>query len=255
MRHKKYLRRGSDPTADLLLPRLRNKDKRNFLSPTDCARLLAAPKRFTDRPYLVLRDTAVISMALDVGMRASELSGLDVDSIMWDFPAAGLTTIKVLGKGGQTRMLALDKSVEALRAYLAIRNELLQDPSEPALFLALTSKGGRLLRTGVTSMIHRHGRAIGLRTYTHLLRHTYATLSLFAGSELVAIQATLGHASAATTGIYLHPDLEHQRRRGREHLQQPEVRKEQAQRAELPRQAFSTRRDTLRNRLTERRPR
>lgn len=273
LQHKKHLRQYINPTAGLLLPTLRVNPPQ-FLTQAQCNALLASPARSEkkEQPLLVLRDTAMLSVLLDTGMRASEIAGLNLDSVLWDFPQAGQTAVWVNGKGQHRRLLPLKKSVAPLRAYLARRHELLlTDPQEPALFVSLL-RGRRLLRSCVAQMVSKHARAVGIKAHTHLLRHTYATLSLLAGSELVAVQRILGHADPKTTSIYLHPTLEHldnrgqehlrepAERRGQEHLREPGAHQEQAQAHREPHRAprpegYSTRRDTLRHRLTERRPR
>lgn len=57
-------------------------------------------------------------------------------------------------------------------------------------------------------MLKRMANVAGLtrRVYPHLLRHTFATEAVRHGARVHALQSVLGHASLATTSIYLHAD-------------------------------------------------
>jgi site-specific recombinase XerC len=48
------------------------------------------------------------------------------------------------------------------------------------------------------------GKMYGRKRGAHRLRHTFATLLLDRSHDLKAVQLQLGHASAATTQVYLH---------------------------------------------------
>jgi len=143
------------------------------------------------------------------GLRRAELCGLDVDRV-------DLTNnlVRVWGKGGKERLVPMgSRAAEAIRAYLARREELLRvrtsRPQAPeALFL--NRFGGRLTGRSVARLLDRHIEACALtrRVSPHALRHTFATHLLGGGADLRSIQEMLGHASLSTTQKYTHLGVE-----------------------------------------------
>lgn len=69
--------------------------------------------------------------------------------------------------------------------------------------------GGPLDPSAIWRAVAQAYRAVGVRgANVHSLRHTHARRLLASGADLAAVQHQLGHASLATTGIYLKPTLE-----------------------------------------------
>lgn len=150
-----------------------------------------------------LRDRAMLETLYGCGLRASELTALNLDDVHFD---AGY--VRCLGKGRKERVVPLGQpAAEALRRYLSEERPLLQkDPSERALFL--TRRGARCDRRGVWRLVRNAGRtaAVGIPLHPHLLRHSFATHLLQNDAPLRVIQEMLGHADIATTQIYTHVD-------------------------------------------------
>ena len=71
---------------------------------------------------------------------------------------------------------------------------------------ASRTRGGFLTPTQVRRLVYRAARDASLdgRPSPHWLRHAHATHALERGAPIHLVQATLGHASVATTGRYLH---------------------------------------------------
>jgi integrase/recombinase XerC len=156
-----------------------------------------------------LRDRAVLEVLYGSGLRVSELCGLDLADV-----DLGGGEARVLGKGKKERVVPLGgKSIEALRAWLAVRGEVVhpkkktQDPK--ALFLS--PRGARLGVRAVQSLVHKYGALGAGRAdlHPHALRHTCATHMLGGGADLRAIQEMLGHSSLSTTQRYTHVSVEH----------------------------------------------
>ena len=155
---------------------------------------------------LGLRDRALLELLYGAGLRAAEACALDVTSLDG-------RTVRVIGKGGKTRLLPIgEPAADAVNAWLARgRPELITPASPPALLLS--ARGNRLDTSGVRRALHRRLRAVGLEGHgPHALRHAYATHMLEGGGDLRAIQELLGHASLATTEVYTHLGLPHLRR-------------------------------------------
>ena len=150
---------------------------------------------------LELRDRAIFEVAYAAGLRAEELTMLDVGDANFD-----AEELRVHGKGGRERVVPVgEQAWRALGAYLDRGRPLLADESraaEPAIFL---SKSGRRLgtpdlRRRLRGWANRAGTPPGATPHT--LRHSFATHLLEGGADLRTIQELLGHATISTTQTY-----------------------------------------------------
>lgn len=192
------------PTADLPLPA---KPARlpDVISVEAAARLL--DQSFPRTPS-GLRDRAILETLYGCGLRASELCGLDLRSVVLDE-----ALLRVHGKGEKERVVpVMGTAAAALSAYLEQgRGELVGRRPTQAVFLNV--RGGRLSRQSVHAIVERYGRVAGIEgLHPHTLRHSYATHLLEGGADLRAVQELLGHANIATTQLYTHVDRSHIRR-------------------------------------------
>lgn len=152
---------------------------------------------------LAIRDRAILELFYSSGLRLSELTGLNVDSLTSE------TEIRVLGKGNKERQLPVGrKAAEALNKWLAIRNHFAAQ-DEPALFVS--QRGNRLSARSVQQRLRHWVVKQGLDTHVHphMLRHSFASHMLESSSDLRAVQELLGHADISTTQIYTHLDFQH----------------------------------------------
>ena len=157
------------------------------------------------------RDRAILELLYASGIRISELVGLDVDALYLD---GENPRIKVFGKGSKERVVPIhDQCRETLLFYLEnVRPWYIRDKSGEALFLNYHHGGARLTRMGAYLVVKKWAKAIGLPDLSpHHLRHTFATLLLEGGADLISISTFLGHASVATTQIYTHVSVAHLR--------------------------------------------
>ena len=150
------------------------------------------------------RDTCILTLFLNCGMRLSELCGISLNDLKQE-------TLTVLGKGAKERTIYLNSAcLEALDDWLEVRNNLkgLKDPT--ALFT--TRLGTRISNKMVQVVVKRFIRQSGLdpaRYSTHKLRHTAATLMYKYGkTDIRVLQKILGHESVSTTEIYTHVDAD-----------------------------------------------
>jgi integrase/recombinase XerD len=179
-----------------------------FLTDDEVDALLAACDRsnWTGR-----RDHAMLTLAIQTGLRISELTGLTCAD-------AVLTTgahVRCIGKGRKQRHTPLlPLTVEVLRTWLAERRG---SPGEP---LFPTRTGRQLSRDAIERRISTHVRAAAqlcpsLRTKkvsAHTLRHTTAMRLLLSGVNVTVIALWLGHEQVTTTNIYLHADMSQKER-------------------------------------------
>jgi integrase/recombinase XerC len=160
--------------------------------------LVEAPR---DDDLSSLRDRAILETLYSCGIRASELTGLDVGEVNLE---EGLA--RVLGKGGKERVVPIGSYARrAIAAYLAARNQ----PGHNAP-LFLNARGGRLTSRSVGRIVDKYILKLATikKISPHTLRHTFATHLLESGADLRAIQELLGHASLSTTQKYTHVSID-----------------------------------------------
>jgi len=161
------------------------------------------PKRDTTGIALVLRDRAILEMMYATGARASEICGLNLDSVNFDYGF-----VRCYGKRMKERLVPVGKrAIEALKDYMEQGRTLLsKDQAESALFLSRTGK--RLTRQMLWNLVRDCAlkAGIGIPVHPHMLRHSFASHMLAGGADLRAVQIMLGHADISTTEIYTHVD-------------------------------------------------
>jgi integrase/recombinase XerD len=175
----------------------------SFLTPDEVDALLAAPDRTR---WIGRRDHALLLVAVQTGLRASELIGLTCGDVHLGSGAH----VRCTGKGRKQRGTPLGAEASAvLAAWLRERRGRSSDPVFP------TSTGRALSLDAVQLVVARHTKAASRHCPTlvakpvspHTLRHTTAMRLLHAGVDTSVIALWLGHESAETTQIYLHADL------------------------------------------------
>ncbi|GAA4264340.1 tyrosine-type recombinase/integrase [Dactylosporangium darangshiense] len=180
-------------------------DKRTitFLNDTEIDALLAAPdpKRWEGR-----RDKAMIALAVQTGLRVSELTSLNCADISLGTGAA----VRCEGKGRKHRTIPLGNPVQTLlQSWMRERAGRPGDPLFP------TRTGRRLSRDAVAQRLNTHtktavNRCPSLRDkdiHPHVLRHSCAMSLLQAGVDTTVIALWLGHASVRSTDAYVHADM------------------------------------------------
>lgn len=174
-----------------------------FLTDNEVDALLATPDRSL---WIGRRDHALLLVAIQTGLRVSELIGLRRQDI-----ALGRGPhLRCEGKGRKERITPLTRQTAAvLRAWIDEQHGQPIDPLFPA------SHGGHLSRDAVERLLSKHAQAAqrscpslsGKRLSPHTLRHTSAMRLLHAGVDTTVIALWLGHETTRTTQVYLHADL------------------------------------------------
>jgi site-specific recombinase XerD len=128
------------------------------------------------RELAARRDTAIIRLLLDTGMRRNELAALRVVDI--DFE---LNVAVVVGKGRRPRACPFGrKTARDLDRYLRERAKH-RDSSSPALWLG---HAGAMTDSGIYQVVRDRSEAAGIgKVYTHLFRHTFAHQWLSQGGQ------------------------------------------------------------------------
>ncbi len=142
-----------------------------------------------------VRDRAILKLIYILGLRISELVGLN-----WsDFkPTRDSVTVTVFGKGHKTRTLLITHQ---------LWSELQQLPrSDKTEAVFLSRFGNRLDRHAIHRLIKKAVEKAGINPHTsaHWLRHAHACHSLNNGAGIDLVMKSLGHSSLAVTSRYLH---------------------------------------------------
>lgn len=151
-----------------------------------------------------IRDKAMIELMYSSGLRLSEITSLNTDSI--DFTNR---SILVMGKGKKQRYLPVGKqAIDAIQLWIKAKKNFAKC-SDNALFL--NRFGERLSNRSVQTRLNYWAKylAINCKVSPHMLRHSCATHLLEASGDLRAVQEFLGHEDIATTQIYTNVDFEH----------------------------------------------
>jgi integrase/recombinase XerD len=193
----------------LAIPPKRHENKLlTYLTDDEVDTLLAAcdPATWTGR-----RDRAMLTLAVQTGLRVSELAAITCTDVLLGTGA----NVHTHGKGRKQRRTPLVSStVEVLRSWLTESEGTGTDPLFP------TSTGRHLSRDAIEHRItHYHSiaaeRCPSLRTKhitAHTLRHTCAMRLLLQGVDVTVIALWLGHSQISTTNVYLHADMNQKER-------------------------------------------
>jgi site-specific recombinase XerD len=174
-----------------------------FLNRPEIDALLAAPDQ---RTWLGRRDHALLLVAVQTGLRLSELTGLRTQDVQLQTGAY----VRCLGKGRKERCTPLTKhTVAVLKSWLDESNKNDGD------WLFPSGRGGRLSADAVQYLLKKYVTLAGRdcpslrkkRVSPHVLRHAAAMELLQAGVDRSVIALWLGHESIETTQIYIDADL------------------------------------------------
>ncbi|MBE6201212.1 MAG: tyrosine recombinase [Rikenellaceae bacterium] len=151
------------------------------------------------------RDRAIFEMLYSCGLRASELTALNIDNLYTDEQV-----VRIVGKGNKQRLVPLSpEALRQLKLYLSTRPQFATQASQGALFV--NQRGGRLSRMSVFNIVCKAVSDAGINKEIspHTLRHSFATHLLEGGASIRQVQQLLGHESITTTEIYTHLDRRH----------------------------------------------
>jgi integrase/recombinase XerD len=174
-----------------------------YLTEQEITALLAAPDQAT---WTGRRDHALLMLACQTGLRATELTGLTIG----DAHLGTGAHVSCLGKGRKQRITPLTAATTAvLGGWLAERGGLPADP------LFITRRGTPLSRDALERRIARYTGIAAQscpalrekKVSPHVLRHSAAMRLLNAGVDTSVIALWMGHEDVATTQVYIHADL------------------------------------------------
>ena len=175
----------------------------HYLTRPEVDALLAAPDQAT---WSGRRDHALLLLAVQTGLRVSELTGLT----QRDVHCGAGAHVYVLGKGRKERCTPLTKQTAAvLQAWL-------KEPKRGEGQIVFPNRqGSKMSNDGVQYLLAQHTKVARVycpslmkkKVTPHILRHSAAMELLQAGVDTAVIALWLGHESVETTQIYLEADL------------------------------------------------
>ncbi len=137
-------------------------------------KLKAVLKACSDKSFEGVRDTAMIRLLIDTGMRRGELAGIKVTDVDWDE-----SVVTVLGKGSRHRTVPFgDKSAVALDKYVRLRARHRHAGSDKLW----VGQHGAVTGNGIMQIVRKRGEQAGIEgLYPHMLRHGFAHAWLYKG--------------------------------------------------------------------------
>lgn len=174
-----------------------------FLTRPEIDVLLAAPDKKT---WAGRRDHAFLLLAIQTGLRLSEMINLRWEDIILDKGAH----VRCYGKGRKERCTPLTKQTVAVMKFWSREQK-----GKPEEIVFPNARGGQLSSDGGQYLVEKHFKNAQLkcpslkkkRVTPHVLRHTTAMELLQAGVDKSVIALWLGHESVETTQIYLDANL------------------------------------------------
>jgi integrase/recombinase XerD len=188
----------------LAIPRKRHaRPLIDFLTHAEMEAMLATTGR---QSWIGCRDYLFLLIAMQTGMRLSELTGLRHQDVMLGTGAH----VRCEGKGRKERCTPLTKSAAKMLATW-IKDQGQNDSQ----FLFPSVRGGRLSADAVQHLVRKYAAAatkacpsIAKKNVSpHVLRHSTAMELLQAGIDRSMIAIWLGHESVETTQIYLDANI------------------------------------------------
>jgi integrase/recombinase XerD len=153
-----------------------------------------------------LRDRAILSVGLQVGLRRAEIAALKVGDLHQN---RGFDSLKVARKGGRRDALAINPQTAArIKAYLEIAGHA--GDADGAMFRPLRHNGKRqeerwrMDPDAIDRVVRKYAATLGLdRGYSaYSMRATFITTALENGAQLEDVQKAAGHRDPSTTKLY-----------------------------------------------------
>lgn len=201
----KYLLRightGTDITARIIAPKI-DKPLPVFFKEDEMQR--ATTREQVDDDFTSVRNTLIIELLYQTGMRRAELLGVKCSDV--DF---SLKQIRVLGKRNKERVIPLSDALLAqIQRYIDFRDSLPVQNNNGELLL--NERGKPLSENALYLLVKERMAEVSTlkKLSPHVLRHTFATTMLDNGADINTIKTIMGHANLAATQVYTHTTFE-----------------------------------------------
>jgi len=184
-------------------PRVPTESSSECLTQQEAERIISQ----ADKGTLVgKRDKAILLLALNNGLRRSEITNARVCDLKQD---GSYFILSIVGKGGKQRIAKLKPQVwDAIQVYLIARG----DSNPEAHIFVSHSRGrclwqkseGKITGEGIRLLVKKYAKRAGItkRLFPHALRSSFTTLAIEGGAKIHQVQAALGHSKITTTERY-----------------------------------------------------
>lgn len=141
-----------------------------------------------------LKHKLVVELFYSSGLRLQELIDLRREDIDFDRDVINIRK----GKGKRDRIILLSHFIKKDLLKYYSKYEFMNK------YLFEGRKGSKYSKKSVQKILERFGKKVGIAITPHMLRHSFATHLLEAGTDIRYIQKLLGHSDLKTTEIYTH---------------------------------------------------
>ncbi|MBL7007211.1 MAG: tyrosine recombinase [Spirochaetia bacterium] len=188
--------RADNPTDKIESPGTSRKLP-GVLTVTEVEKILACIPKNTK---IGIRDRALFELIYSAGLRASEASGLKMNSLFLNE-----NLLRVIGKRDKERIIPLgNRAVFELKRYFLESRPLFSSEKRVTEAVFLSTRGKALHRKSIWVRLQKYADEADLAAKVHTLRHSFATHLLNGGADLREVQELLGHSDISTTQIYTH---------------------------------------------------
>lgn len=192
---------SQNPTDELRVAKpIKNRIPTHFTE-EEVQRLIKMPDR---RTILGKRDTVILALLANTGMRREELVILKMDSFIYHtekHKQKAKVYVKILGKGNKERMVRVhDDLLPYLEDWVKVR------PQGDHDYFLTNKDGERISVKALRYLMQKHGKAAGIskeKLHPHSFRHTFCINLAMAEVPLHVIQELTGHKMLNTLRIYL----------------------------------------------------
>jgi site-specific recombinase XerD len=200
----RYGHAEKNPVSEVERPAINRREGSTLaFSQEQARRLLDLPSETT---LDGLRDRAILSVGLQLGLRRAEIASLKVGDLHQN---RGYDSLRIIRKGGRRDALAIHpNAAKRIRDYLQMAGH--SDDLDGPMFRPLShNRKLQEARRGmnpdaIDRVLRKHAAAIGLGVgfSAHSMRATFITTALENGCSLEDVQRAAGHAEPGTTKLY-----------------------------------------------------
>lgn len=189
---------SSNPFDEINLPRPRYSDHR-ALKGEEIKKIMGSVAQYSQNPFLLKRDMAIIGMLTFCGLRRNELLALEIRDIdVW----SGLIVVR-----GETSKSKITRKIPInlhLRLYLSeyLEERKKRNSKSPYFFLSQNADLP-LTHHGLKHWVERLSKLSGVKFHVHRFRHTFATNLAMQDVGVAKIQRLMGHSDIKMTSAYL----------------------------------------------------
>ncbi|HIP40415.1 MAG TPA: hypothetical protein EYG88_13755 [Desulfocapsa sulfexigens] len=189
-----------NPMEEIREPKQDKTIPRDILTKPEITKLLDQPNLST---RIGIRDRTVLELFYSTGIRLQELCKLSI----FDIDLQGKMVRINQGKGRKDRVVPMGRhAVRFLREYITKIRPKFSKKNRKSRVLFLNQLGNPLSKQVVSIMIRSCVKRSGLTNKNisaHTFRHTFASVLVKNGADVVAVQKMLGHTDLSTTQGYI----------------------------------------------------